>query len=152
MRLEYLDLVDEVTELHAEAGRIAARSRLPLESPVFEGHFPGCPLVPGTLMTEILAQAGGLLVLARESFERLPVLMAIDRARFRTYLGPGAEIDIGVALDGQGSGYVAATGEIRSDGRLAASAALRYRLTDEFPAVLEIMRARARQSGLLAAP
>ena len=151
MRLEYLELIDEVVALDAAGGTLRARSRLPMESPVFEGHFPGAPLVPGTMLTEIMAQACGFLILKRLDFARLPVLMAIDRARFRAYVGPGAGLEIAMAVETEGSGYVAASAEIRSDGGMVADAALRFRLAGEFGQVLAILRARAEALGLIGA-
>ena len=63
MRLEYFEMIDRVTSLDRETKRIEASSTVPQESPVFEGHFPGHPLVPGVLLTETMAQASGYLVL-----------------------------------------------------------------------------------------
>ena len=59
MRLEYFEMIDRVTSLDRETKRIEASSTVPQESPVFEGHFPGHPLVPGVLLTETMAQASG---------------------------------------------------------------------------------------------
>ena len=70
---------------------------MPDESPVFEGHFPGHPLVPGVLLTETMAQASGYLVLGLMDFTHMPFLMAVDKARFRTFVGPGAVL----AVDGE---------------------------------------------------
>ncbi len=99
MRLEYFEMIDQVVRLDRAAGRIEARALVPDASPVFEGHFPGHPLVPGVLLTETMAQASGYLVLAHLDFAQMPFLMAVDKARFRSFVGPGAALDIEASLE-----------------------------------------------------
>jgi len=54
-------LVDRVTEL--ESGRrIVAIKNVTINEPFFQGHFPGRPVMPGVLIIEAMAQAGGVLV------------------------------------------------------------------------------------------
>ena len=60
MRLEYFDMIDRVVTFDPSQKRIVTRSTVPAESPVFEGHFPGHPLVPGVLLTETMAQASSV--------------------------------------------------------------------------------------------
>ncbi|TVR10901.1 MAG: beta-hydroxyacyl-ACP dehydratase [Salinarimonadaceae bacterium] len=148
MRLEYFQMIDAVTALDAQAKTIAASSVVPAQSPVFEGHFPGHPLVPGVLLTETMAQASGYLILALTGFTHMPFLMAVDKARFRDFVGPGAELEVKAALEHEGSGYAATKAKIVSDGKTICDAQLRFR-TMPFPAGLdEQMRAQARRIGL----
>lgn len=148
MRLEYFEMIDRVDALDREARTIVTRSVVPAESPVFEGHFPGHPLVPGVLLTETMAQASGYLVLALKNFAEMPFLMAVDRARFRQFVGPGAVLSVEAKLEHEGSGYVATKAKVTADGKPAAEAELRFR-TVPFPAGLETrMRAEARRIGL----
>src|SRR3954466_9684144 len=105
MRLEYFDMIDRVTLLDRSGKRIEATSVVPDASPVFEGHFPGHPLVPGVLLTETMAQASGYLVLGLMEFTHMPFLMAVDKARFRTFVGPGTVLAITASLAHEGSGY-----------------------------------------------
>ena len=148
MRLEYFEMIDRIVLVDREAGRIEASSRVPDTSPIFEGHFPGHPLVPGVLLTETMAQASGYLVLALKGFERMPFLMGVDAARFRSFVGPGAELAVSATLEHDGSGYAVTRAEIASDGKRIAEAGLRFR-TMPFPTDLAaLMRARAHSIGL----
>jgi 3-hydroxyacyl-[acyl-carrier-protein] dehydratase len=148
MRLEYFEMIDRIVALDRDGGRIEATATVPQASPVFEGHFPDFPLVPGVLLTETMAQASGYLVLAVKNFSQMPFLMAVDKARFRDFVGPGAELAIEASLEHDGSGYAVTRAAIRSGGKPIANAELRFR-TMPFPAGLDgQMRARAASIGL----
>ena len=150
MRLEYFEMIDQVTHLDREARRLQATSTVPMTSPVFEGHFPGHPLVPGVLLTETMAQASGYLVLGLMDFTHMPFLMAVDKARFRTFVGPGTVLAIEAQLEHEGSGYAVTRARIAVDGKPICDAELRFK-TMPFPPGLDAqMRAQALRIGLLA--
>jgi 3-hydroxyacyl-[acyl-carrier-protein] dehydratase len=148
MRLEYFEMIDRVPAFDREGRSLAAEATVPTASPVFEGHFPGHPLVPGVLLTETMAQASGYLLLALNRLSHMPFLMGVDEARFRHFVTPGQKLAIEAAFDQEGSGYAATKAKIRVDGKLVASASLRFALT-AFPAdMLNLMRAQVTRIGL----
>ena len=151
MRLEYFEMIDRVVAFDRHGKRIEAQSTVPMESPVFEGHFPGHPLVPGVLLTETMAQASGYLVLGLMDFSHMPFLMAVDRARFRTFVAPGMVLSISAQLEHEGSGYAVTKAKIAVEGKPICDAELRFRIMP-FPADLsDQMRGQAQRIGLLEA-
>ncbi len=148
MRLEYFEMIDHVPAFDREGRTLKAEATVPLESPVFEGHFPGHPLVPGVLLTETMAQASGYLLLALNGLSHMPFLMGVDEARFRQFVTPGQKLAIEAFFDQEGSGYAATKAKIRVEGKLVASASLRFALT-AFPAdMANLMRSQIARIGL----
>lgn len=148
MRLEYFEMIDRAASFDRDGRKLVATARVPLESPVFEGHFPGHPLVPGVLLTETMAQASGYLLLALNRLSHMPFLMGVDEARFRHFVTPGQDLSIEAAFDQEGSGYAATKAKIRVEGKLVASASLRFALTP-FPADMRnLMLAQITRIGL----
>lgn len=148
MRLEYFEMIDRVTAYDKNGGTLVSQSTVPAESPVFEGHFPGYPLVPGVLLTETMAQASGYLVLALNNFAMMPFLMAVDKARFRSFVEPSQVLATTASFVMEGSGYAATKAQITRDDAVICSAELRFRLM-EFPEQLtSLLQDRAKQTGL----
>ncbi len=149
MRLEYFEMIDKVVLFDTGAKSIVAHARVPSSSPVFEGHFPGHPLVPGVLLTETMAQASGYLVLGLNRLSQMPFLMAVDKARFRSFVEPETDLVIEAQVTVEGSGYAATKAKISADGKPICDAELRFRLMP-FPADLALlMRQRIKAIGLV---
>jgi 3-hydroxyacyl-[acyl-carrier-protein] dehydratase len=152
MLLEYFQMIDKVESVDLGLGRLKATSTVPMESPVFEGHFPGMPLVPGVLLIETMAQASGMLLLAVKDFEAMPFLMSVDGAKMRTFVEPGAVLDIEAELEHDGSGFAVTKAKITSGGKKVCDAQLKLRTMpfSEVP-LAPIVRKRAEEVGLMAA-
>ncbi len=66
MRLEYFQLIDRVLALNLAERKITTEAIVPTTNTIFEGHFPGNPLMPGVLLLETMAQSSGWLLIAHE--------------------------------------------------------------------------------------
>ena len=126
MRLEYFQMVDRVTMLDLTQRRIAADCQVPDQSPVFEGHFPGYPILPGVLMIETMAQTGGWLVLALHRLTRMPFLMQVEKAKMRSFVAPGQELQAEASMLHEGSGYAIVKASLSVGGKKVTEADLRY--------------------------
>jgi 3-hydroxyacyl-[acyl-carrier-protein] dehydratase len=126
MQLEYFQMIDRISMVDLDEKYLNAHSVVPDESTVFEGHFPGHPLVPGVLMIETMAQASGILIMHTIDFEKIPLLAAVKEAKFRDFVGPKTKLDIKAEIEHEGSGYAVTRAEIRVDGKRIANAQLTY--------------------------
>jgi 3-hydroxyacyl-[acyl-carrier-protein] dehydratase len=94
-------LVDRVVQV--EPGRrIVALKNVSINEPVFMGHFPGYPVMPGVLILEALAQAAAILSIVTLGDERPKDLIyyfaGIDKARFKRPVEPGDQLQLEVEL------------------------------------------------------
>lgn len=92
-------LIDRVVEM-TRRERIVALKNVTVNEPFFQGHFPGYPIMPGVLMVEAIAQAGGALLLTEiaDREQSLMVFSGIERARFRRPVVPGDQLRIEVTV------------------------------------------------------
>lgn len=150
MLLEYFQMIDHVEAVDLQKRVLRARSVVPEKSPVFEGHFPGMPLVPGVLLIETMAQASGFLVLAASGFAAMPFLMSVDGAKMRTFVEPNAVLDVEAELEHDGSGFAVTKARITSGGKKVCDAQLKLRTMpfDQVP-LADIVKNRAREVGLM---
>src|ERR1043165_2835472 len=102
MRIEYFQLIDRIIDLNLNDLTIRVEAKVPLESTIFEGHFPGRPLMPGVLLIESMAQTAGWLVIAATRFARMPFLVAIKEAKLRQFVEPGQALDLTAELIHEG--------------------------------------------------
>lgn len=128
MQLEKFHLIDRITDLNFTDRTIQTEAAVPEKSVIFEGHFPGHPLLPGVMLIETMAQTAGWLIIALTQFKYMPFLAAVKEAKFRTFVQPGQDL-VGMAkIAHDGSGYMIADAEILLKGRQICSASITFRL------------------------
>jgi 3-hydroxyacyl-[acyl-carrier-protein] dehydratase len=92
-------LIDRVVEL-VRRQRIVAIKNVTINEPFFAGHFPNLPIMPGVLIVEAMAQAGGALLLTEveDRSDKLIMFTGIERAKFRRPVVPGDQLRLEVEL------------------------------------------------------
>jgi 3-hydroxyacyl-[acyl-carrier-protein] dehydratase len=119
-------LVDRVLEMDP-GKRIVALKNVTLNEPFFQGHFPGMPVMPGVLIVEAMAQAGGVLVFAsaeKKGQNDLIYFMSIDKVRFRQPVVPGDQLIFELEILKQRAKAVKLAGKASVAGKLVAEAEL----------------------------
>jgi 3-hydroxyacyl-[acyl-carrier-protein] dehydratase len=117
-------LVDRVVEFEANK-RVLAYKNVSNNEPFFTGHFPGYPVMPGVLVIEALAQAGGLLTQLSNhtgTEGKLFYLVKVDNARFSRMVVPGDKLELDVTLKRVIRNMAMYCGIARVDGEQVASA------------------------------
>lgn len=125
-------LVDRVLEV-VPGERLHAIKNVTANEPFFQGHFPGQPVMPGVMIIEALAQAGGLLALRTtgECVEKKMLLFrAIDKAKFRRTVLPGDQIHLHLKVIRQRLGLWTMAAEARVDGEVVTEAELSAAIVD----------------------
>jgi 3-hydroxyacyl-[acyl-carrier-protein] dehydratase len=94
-------LIDRVLELKRKEYIVAIKN-VTINEPFFTGHFPGLPIMPGVLIVEAIAQAGGALLLTEveDRSNKIMVFTGIERAKFRKPVGPGDQLRLEVQVTG----------------------------------------------------
>ena len=118
-------LIDRVIEI-VRMKRIVALKNVSINEPFFAGHFPEYPIMPGVLVVEAIAQAGGALLLTEipDREKKLMVFTGIERAKFRRPVVPGDQLRIEVTVLNWRVTAVKMEGKAFVDGKLACEAVI----------------------------
>ena len=120
-------LVDRVVEFEPHK-RVLGIKNVTINEPFFQGHFPGHQVMPGVLVIEALAQAGGVLTQLSSQVDgtfgegKIFYLVKIDNARFSRMVVPGDQLQLEVTIKRLIRNMAMYTGIARVDGQQVASA------------------------------
>jgi 3-hydroxyacyl-[acyl-carrier-protein] dehydratase len=127
MQLEYFQLIDRILDLDIAEKTISVEAQVPPHNTIFEGHFPGFPLMPGVLLIEAMAQTSGWLLIALTQFERMPFLAMAKEAKMRGFVTPGQLLKIDARMVHEGSGFAVTAAKVSVGGELKCDATLTFR-------------------------
>lgn len=124
-------LVDRIVEMDIEKGTILGQKNVTINEAFFQGHFPDIPIMPGVLILEALAQAGGVLVHLKSPIPKIAVLLNVNNAKFRYPVRPG---DV-LMLKGTGLHFSSKGGRVKVEAmvqdKLAVEAEIGFALVDK---------------------
>lgn len=124
-------LIDRILE-YEENQRVVAIKNVTINEPFFQGHFPGAPIMPGVLIIESMAQAGGFLVFKSltDREKKLALFSGIEKARFRRPVRPGDQLNIEMQVSRIRGPVGKLGGKAWVDGNLVAEALIMFSLVD----------------------
>ena len=112
--------------------RVVGVKNVSINEPFFEGHFPGSPVMPGVLIVEALAQAGGVLLLngVENPGNKLVFFMTMNNVKFRKPVVPGDQLILEVIMLGRRSKIIQMRGQAFVDGNVVAEGEFTAMLMD----------------------
>ncbi|MEE8595033.1 MAG: 3-hydroxyacyl-ACP dehydratase FabZ [Gemmatimonadota bacterium] len=124
-------LVDRILEVE-EGERIVGLKNVTINEPFFNGHFPGHPIMPGVLIVEAMAQAGGLLMMSEMEnvAEKVVYFMSLDDVKWRKPVVPGDQLIFEVKLVQRRRTVLKMRGVAKVDGVTVAEATMMATVMD----------------------
>lgn len=123
-------LVDRIIECDNQK-HIVGIKNMTMNELIFQGHFPGHPVMPGVLQIEAMAQVAGVLLSTTLKQEgKIAYFLSIDKAKFRRLIRPGDQMRIEITLDKIRMGMSKVQGKVTVDGEIASEAELMFAYRD----------------------
>jgi beta-hydroxyacyl-ACP dehydratase FabZ len=125
-------MIDKIVEMEPQK-RIVGIKNVTINEPFFQGHFPGHPIMPGVLLIEAMAQAGGVLALLSDPEPEKKVLyfMSIDKAKFRKPVLPGDQVRFELDVIKQRGNIKSFKGQALVDGVVVAESEMMAMIVDK---------------------
>jgi 3-hydroxyacyl-[acyl-carrier-protein] dehydratase len=127
-------LIDRIVEFEPTK-RLVAIKNVTINEPFFQGHFPGYPIMPGVLVVEAMAQAGGIIMMHElpDRAQKLVVFTGIERAKFRRPVTPGDQLRIEVDVLSFRTRAGRIEGKAYVDGKMTCEATLTCQVVPRSP-------------------
>lgn len=122
-------MVDRVLELEA-GNRAVVLKNVSVNEPFFQGHYPGMPVMPGVMIIEAMAQAGGIAA-GSEAKDQVPLFTGINKAKFRKVVRPGDQLRIEAVVLASRMQMVRVKAVAKVDGKVAAEGELMFALSQK---------------------
>jgi 3-hydroxyacyl-[acyl-carrier-protein] dehydratase len=125
-------LIDRILEYDQENDRIIALKNLTINEEFFQGHFPKRPVMPGVLVIESMAQAGGAMLFHKldNPYQKLALFIGINNAKFRRSITPGDQLVLDVKIVNNKLNMYFFKALAYVDGKIAAEAELQCTIVD----------------------
>lgn len=120
-------MVDRVLELEVRKRAVVIKN-VTINEPFFQGHYPTTPIMPGVMIIEAMAQAGGLAAGSSEE-DTVPLFAAIDKAKFRRVVKPGDQLVITINVIRARGQVVKVEAKATVEDEIAAEGVLTFVLT-----------------------
>jgi len=127
-------LIDRILEMEMGKRAVGIKN-VTMNEPFFQGHFPGHPIMPGVLILEAMAQAGGVLAMKSVPLDQVKskviYFMSIDKAKFRKPVVPGDQLRLEIDVIKQRSNIMSLRAQALVSGAVVAEAELMAMIVDK---------------------
>jgi beta-hydroxyacyl-ACP dehydratase FabZ len=125
-------LVDRLVSVSDDGKSCRGLKNVTINEPFFQGHYPGKPIMPGVLILESIAQVGGALFLSKPEYAgKIPLIGAIDVAKFKRMVVPGDQLIVDVEIIWVRGNIGRMKGVATVDGEVAASMEMTFKLANK---------------------